>query len=78
MDENPKSSSKQPKRDAVWTVKSRVRRIISGTAKGGRNNANAEYPNSAAKIDESRQRFVNLLFSLFTLGQFWQVIGNSE
>ncbi len=44
----------QKPRQAFGTVKSRVQRIISGTARSGRNNADAEYPStsSADKIDK--------------------------
>ena len=45
-------SSKQPKREAGRTVKSRALQIISGTAKGGRNNAGTEYPVKKVYIAE--------------------------
>ena len=44
FDNSRKRSSKQPKREAGRTVKSRVRRIVLGTANSGQNNADGEYP----------------------------------
>ena len=68
-------------RQPFQTAKSRARRIYWAPPAAVKISESAEYPATPAKIDKSRQRFVDFTFSLLTphfsllsFCRFWQVI----